>query len=459
MLTKEQLQEAKNQAAQELRSYVNEHEKTWGPEDETVYARLNAAYDVAEKAVNDAVGAEQRAARIKQVEEDSQRISNNPHSVGRQSKKLGFEGEDQVAKSRLALSGWAKGAHANEQERVAAQEANWWGRDEITLGGFGSQEAADAQDAICGRDANSARSIVREQLNKRALSSVSAIYGGYTVPASFQASLEVNMLAYGSVLQAARIIQTTGGEEIRFPTFDDTTNTASGTYENTDMSTATDPTFGRMSWSAYGYTTGVLKVPNDLFADSFVDIDSLIAAALGERLGRKLETDLTTGNGVSKPYGVVTASSLGETTAGATAITFEEIMDLKQSLPKAYRDMGAYMFHDDVLHYVRKLKDSEGRFMWVNGIAPGLPDTLYNSPVFINQAMAGFTSGLLVTATKHMLFGNFKNYIVRRAGGIVIRRLVERYAEYNQTGFVAMMRADGNVLSAGATQIVHMLQA
>lgn len=458
-MTVQELQERYNKRSQEVRDYHNEHSATWSTEDEVIWKRMNVETDEARRELDEAVASESRAARVKQLEDEQKRVANNPYGVGRQSKKLGFDSEDATAKSRMALTGWAKGEYASEEERQAAQDAGIWGRSEITLGGFGTSECEEAQHDICGRDVHSARRLVQDRLQKRALSSVSAIYGGYTVPASFQASLEVNMLAYGGVLPAARIIQTTGGEEIRFPTFDDTTNTASTTYENTDAGTATDPTFSRMSWSAFDYTSGVLKAPENLFSDSFIDIDSMIAAALGERLARKLETDLTTGDGVSKPYGVVTASSLGKATTGATAITFEEIMDLKQALPLAYRNGGSYMMHDDIVHYVRKLKDSEGRFIWVNGVAPGLPDTLNNSRVYINQAMTGTTSFALVSATKHMLFGNFQNYIVRRAGGIKIRRLVERYAEYNQVGFVAMMRADGNVLSAGATQIVHMIQA
>jgi HK97 family phage major capsid protein len=267
------------------------------------------------------------------------------------------------------------------------------------------------------------------------------------------------MLAYPGVMQAARIMQTSGGEPIPMPTFDGTGMTASETSENTDQGSSSEPTFGRMTWNAYDLTTGMLKVPNQLFTDSVFNIDAIIARALGEALAREAETNLTTGNGVNKPYGVVTASTLGKTTAGATAITYEEIMDLKHAVPLAYRAGASYMMHDDVTHYCRKLKDSEGRFLWVNGTEPGMPDTLNGSRVYRNQAMTGFTSGALVTATKTMLCGNFQEYIVRRVGGIVLKRVEERYVEYNQTGFIAMMRYDGNILTAGATKIVHMLQA
>jgi hypothetical protein len=148
MLTKEQLQEAKNKAAQELRSYVNEHEKNWSKEDDANYERLNLAYDEATAAIDSANAAEQRASRLKQIEEDSKRVVNNRDGVGRQSKKLGFNDQGEVDKSRLALIGWAKGEHANDEERQAAIEAGIYNRSRVDVGAFNDLGLEEAQNDL-----------------------------------------------------------------------------------------------------------------------------------------------------------------------------------------------------------------------------------------------------------------------------------------------------------------------
>jgi HK97 family phage major capsid protein len=48
-----------------------------------------------------------------------------------------------------------------------------------------------------------------------------------------------------------------------------------------------------------------------------------------------------------------------------------------------------------------------------------------------------------------LLFGDFSKYIIRDTGRICIRRLVERYAEYDQTSFIGFMSTDGGLQDAG----------
>jgi HK97 family phage major capsid protein len=51
---------------------------------------------------------------------------------------------------------------------------------------------------------------------------------------------------------------------------------------------------------------------------------------------------------------------------------------------------------------------------------------------------------------KTVLFGNFKQYLVRDAGTLVVARSNERYFEYNQSAFIALYRTDAKLLQAGA---------
>ena len=290
---------------------------------------------------------------------------------------------------------------------------------------------------------------------RTAQSAVIGSTGGYLVPEGFVRQLEVALLAFGGVLQVADIIRTDEGNDLPMPTSDDTSNTGELIGESEAVSEQ-HVTVGQMVLKASKYSSKLIKVPAELLEDSAFDLASFIAERLGERLGRIMNTYLTTGTGAGmQPKGIVTAATLGVTAASATAIAADEIMDLIHSVDPAYRPGSRFMFHDAVLLYLRQLKDGEGRYLWQNGMGSGAPDTLYSYPLTINQDM----QGSVASATKTIIFGQLSKYKVRQVRGVRMRRLVERYADYDQEGFMAFMRMDGNLLDAGTHPVKYLLQA
>ena len=294
----------------------------------------------------------------------------------------------------------------------------------------------------------------RETAEQRALSAISGSAGAYTIPEGFVNQFELSLLAFGGMREVAEIIRTDSGNDLPWPTADDTSNTGELLAENTEVAEQ-DVTVGQITWKAYKYSSKMIKVPVELLQDSAFNLPSVLAGMLATRLARITNTHYTTGNAASKPNGVVTASGLGVTTASATAITGDEIIDLIHSLNPAYRVGARFMFHDNILLYVRKLKDGMGQYLWGSGLNGGSADTLAGYPFTINQDM----QSSVATATKTMLFGQFSKYKIRDVREIRVRRLPERYAELDQEAFVAFLRTDGNLLDAGTDPIKHMLQA
>lgn len=291
---------------------------------------------------------------------------------------------------------------------------------------------------------------------KAALTIGSGAAGGYLIPPeNFVRQLEINMLAYGGVRQVAEIMTTTGGERMGWPTADDTSNTGAQLGENTSIGASVDPTFAKVYWDAYKFSSKPVLVPYELLEDSAFNLVTILGDMLGERLGRITNTRYTTGTGAATPKGVVTASTLGVTAASATAIAADEIIRLEHSIDPAYRNGASYMMHDTILLELRLLKDGEGRYLWQTGFNTGTPDTLNLRPVTINQDM----QSSIATATKTILFGQFSKYKIRRVGQMRLYRLEERYRDTDQDGFIAFIREDGNLLTAGTSPLKHLLQA
>jgi HK97 family phage major capsid protein len=63
----------------------------------------------------------------------------------------------------------------------------------------------------------------------------------------------------------------------------------------------------------------------------------------------------------------------------------------------------------------------------------------------------------LAASADVLLFGNLTKYIIRDTGKIRVRKLIERFAEFDQSGFIAFMSTDGGLQDAG-THPVKKLQ-
>ena len=292
----------------------------------------------------------------------------------------------------------------------------------------------------------------------RALSVGTDAAGGYTVPPGFQNELEREMLAWGPMLDPGitRELVTTSGNNIKWPTVDDTTSTAA---IHTEAGAVTDdggndPTFAEKDLDAYVYDSEIVRISIELLQDSFTNMDALLGSLLGERLGRAGNSALTVGTGTAQPNGIMTAATSGKTAASATAITFDEIIDLIHSVDPAYRASGSlrFMFNDTTLALLRKIKDGDGNYLWQQADArAGEPATIFGYPYAINQACVDAAS-----TTTPVAFGDFSKYVVRKVTGINVVRMAELFAANLQVGFMAYNRIDGELINANAVKKLTM---
>jgi HK97 family phage major capsid protein len=298
---------------------------------------------------------------------------------------------------------------------------------------------------------------LRKVLKEMRAQSTSDSAGGYTIPQGFSNELVVSLKAWGPMLDPGitRQIVTSTGNQIDWPTMDDTANQAYRLSENTQVTGSDgDLTFGNKVLDAYKYATGAILVSAELMQDSAFDVEALVREAMATRLGRKVNSDLTLGDGSGDPNGIVVASTKGWDAAAADAITFDDMIELQHSVDPAYRMAPnvRWMFNDTTLKKLRKLKDGELNYIWQPAdVRTGAPATILGHGYSINQAMAN-----VADSQKSVLFGDFSKYIVRRVREFSVRRLVERYADYDQVGFIGFARYDGDLMDTAAVKhILH----
>ena len=277
--------------------------------------------------------------------------------------------------------------------------------------------------------------------------------GGFLIPEGFVSTLERALLEFGGARQVAEIMRTATGNDLPWPTSDDTSNKGEIIGENATQNEQAIA-FAQVIFKAYKYSSKMVKIPFELLQDSAIDLASLVGNILGERIGRIQNDHFTTGTGAGQPKGIVTASTLGVTAASATAVKGDELIDLIHSVDSAYRIGAGFMMHDNLFLHLAKLKDGQGQYL-LQGLTDSAVMRIRGFPITINQSM----QSSVATATKTILFGQLSKYKIRDAGEVRLIRLDERYAELDQVAFVAFMRSDGNLLDAGVAPVKHLLQA
>ena len=137
-----------------------------------------------------------------------------------------------------------------------------------------------------------------------------------------------------------------------------------------------DDKFNQVTLSAYKLGTAI-KVSEELLNDNAFDLESYIANEFGRRIGTKEEEGFISGDGKSKPTGLITSAEVGITTSGAS-ITFDNVMDLYYSLRAPYRANASWILNDTTVSALRKLKDNNGSYIWQPSVQMGEPDTILN---------------------------------------------------------------------------------
>ena len=281
----------------------------------------------------------------------------------------------------------------------------------------------------------------------RALSTLVDTAGGYLVPEGFRARIENAMKEFGGMRRVATTFATEGGGDLAIPTSDDTSNTGERIGENTTVSEQ-DVTVGQRIYRAYMYSSKIVKVSLALIQDAAFDLDTWLADKLGERIGRILNSDLTSYAGADGPSGITVDATAGVTAAATTAVVWDELINLEHTVDPAYRERGRYMFHDNTLRDLRKLKDGNGAYLWQPGTRVGEPDSINRFPYTVNMDMPQMTTGL-----RAIVFGDLSKYLIRDVRGITLLTLRERFADSLQVAFLAFSRHDGKLLDAGTNPV------
>lgn len=265
-----------------------------------------------------------------------------------------------------------------------------------------------------------------------------------TVPKSFYDQVFDVARLVGPMLDTSDVIRTSTGEDLTIPTLTAySAATLKGAGAAIDES---EPTYSSITLGAYKYGL-LIPVAAELVSDAGFNIEAHLAEQAGNGIGTAVNAALTTGDGSSKPNGIVTASSEGVVggTGVTGAFTADELIDLAYTgvdglvrrLPGT-----AYMASGAAIGAMRKLKDTAGNYLYQVGI--GQPDTFAGFDVVENPNVAA-----PAIDAKSVLFGHMPSYKVRMAGGLQVASSADYAFNTDTVTYRFTMRVDGDLTHAG----------
>lgn len=203
-----------------------------------------------------------------------------------------------------------------------------------------------------------------------------------------------------------------------------------------------------------GYLAGALTlIGRSVENNAAFDVVAFIVDQMAEEIAVWLEGQLLAGTGTSAAQGALnTSTSL--TAASATAVTADELISLQTKIKQAYQQKACWTMHPDTFTLIKKLKDSNNRYLLQDDITGEIPYRLLGKPVYLSDNMPQVAAG-----KNAILYGDYAGLSVNFRENIAIQVLREKYATQHAIGVVAWFEFDARVTDHQKLAVLKMASA
>ncbi len=269
--------------------------------------------------------------------------------------------------------------------------------------------------------------------------------GGYLAPPEFSSEMLKELVEY-SPIRAISSVRQTSNPSVIYPARIGRTNAKwKGELQAQEGS---EPSFGEAEIAVKELNTYV-DISNQLLADSGGAAEREVRESLAEDFALKEGTAFVNGAGGLEPDGFMQDPRVPQVANGhATNLSADALISILYALSSAYRRNATWVMNGATIATIRKMKDSQGNFLWQPGLQAGQPESILGRPVVDALDMPGATSGefpiavgdfnagyriidrqeMSILVNPYLLAntGTTRFHATRRVGGAVIRPLALR---------------------------------
>lgn len=299
-------------------------------------------------------------------------------------------------------------------------------------------------------------------LEGKALSTNVVADGGVLVDPQTADRIRSMLLATSSLRTVANVVQV---DAISYDVLIDRSEVGSGWAQEVPATVETaTPLLERISIRLHELAA-MPKASQRILDDSAFDVEGWLAEKIATRFIRAEAAAFINGDGVDKPKGILlppkvanaswTWGSLGFVTTGAAADfaatnPADCLINLVYALGADYRANATFLMNSRTTAAVRRLKDSTGRFLWVDGLQEGEPARLMGYRVLIAEDMPDIAANAFPIA-----FGDFRSgYTIAERPDLRILR--DPFSAKPHVLFYANKRVGGDVTDFSAIKLLRV---
>lgn len=199
-----------------------------------------------------------------------------------------------------------------------------------------------------------------------------------------------------------------------------------------------------------GYLAGALTlIGNSVENNSVFNVTDFIINQMAEEIALFLEKELL--NGTSGKATGALSTPTAVTAASATAITADELIELQAQVKQVYQANACWTMAPETFTSLKKLKDSNGRYLLQDDVTGEFPYRLLGKPVYLSDNMPKLAAG-----ASAVLYGDYSGLSVNLREDISIQVLREKYATQHAIGVVAWFEFDSKVTDSQKLAVLNM---
>ena len=294
------------------------------------------------------------------------------------------------------------------------------------------------------------------ELDGKSMSTAVNSDGGYLVDPQTSERVQSVLNSGASIRAIAAVVQV---EATSYDVLVDHTDVGAGWATETGAQAETDtPQIDRITVPLHELSA-LPKASQRLLDDSAFDIEGWLAGRIADKFARAEAAAFVSGDGIDKPTGFLSHpivddaawawGNLGYVASGTNANPeADAIVELVYALGAAYRKNAVFVMNSKTTAKVRKLKDTDGRFLWSDGLAAGEPARLMGYPVLVAEDMPDPAADFMSIA-----FGDFAaGYTVAERPDLRILR--DPFSAKPHVLFYATKRVGGDVSDFAAIKLM-----
>lgn len=293
---------------------------------------------------------------------------------------------------------------------------------------------------------------MRKGMESKALSVESDPDGGYLVTPQISAEIVKKVFESSPMRQLADVITISTDS---FEIIQDLGEVGSGWVGETASRPATDSAQLKKIVIPVHELYAKPQASQKILDDAAVNVEAWLAGKVADKFARDEATAFMSGNGVAKPKGILAYASgtsgfndIEQVNSGTSGVvTADGLLALVYALKAPYAANAVFMMQRATELAVRKLKDSQNRYLWEPGLNGSAQSMLVGKPLYQANDMEAVAANALAIA-----FGDFKQgyQIVDRIG---IRTLRDPFSAKPYVEFYTTKRVGGGVKNFEAIKI------